>query len=207
MKPEDALEPQDAAKPQDDRIVRATEGDADELEQLIREATADLRRGLSIQPLWSRSLDVDDVLQVTYLEAFLRIRTLEQRTVTGFRTWLRRIAENNLRDAVRALGRDKRPDPRQRVTRGPEGESARTLFAAMVGECATAGGQASRAEEIERLRAAISQLPPAYRTVIEEVDLAERSVAEVARDLERSEGATHMLRSRARDRLRELLIR
>ncbi len=188
-------------------IDSAVAGEAELLERLLREAEPELRRGLRVDPVWSRSLDVDDVLQVTWLEAFLRIGGLEQRTWPGFCAWLRRIAENNLVDAVRALERDKRPDPRRRDTRGPQGESTRTLLMAIAGEQATAGSQAALAEEVARMRAAITRLPKSYRTVIEEMDLAEVPVREMAERLGRSTGAVHMLRSRAHDRLRELLLR
>lgn len=194
----------------DDRstaIERAVLGDAEVLEQLLHEAAPEIRNRVRIDPVWNRSLDVEDVLQVTWLEAFLRIGALEQRTWPGFLAWLRRIAENNLVDAVRALERGKRPDPRERHTHGPDGQSARTLLMSIAGEGVTVGSQAALAEELERMRAAIARLPRSYRTVIEEMDLAEVPVAEMAERLGKSTGAVHMLRSRAHDRLRELLVR
>ena len=63
------------------------------------------------------------------------------------------------------------------------------------------------AEEVVRMRAAIARLPKSYRVVVEEMDLAEVPVQEMAARLGKSAGAVHMLRSRAHDRLRELLAR
>ena len=189
----------------DERVSRAVAGDLDVLDELLREAAPAVRAGLSIDPLWSRSFDRDDVLQVSFLEAYLRIRTLRILTRSGFRSWLARIAANNLRDAVRGLEREKRPDARRRVTRGPEGQSARTLLASILDETPTASGQVARREEVARLRAVIERLPESYRHVIEAVDLEERPVADVAVELGRRVGAVHMLRSRAHDRLRQLL--
>ncbi len=189
----------------DDRVERAVQGDLDALEELLREVTPAIAASLSIDPLWSRSFDVDDVLQVSYLEAYLRIPALQNATLRGFQVWLKRIAGNNLKDAIRALERDKRPDARQRVTQGPEGQSARTLLLSVTGRDATAGGQLAEREEIARLRSAISDLPDSYRRVVEGVDLDERPIREVADELQRSVGAVHMLRSRAHDRLREQL--
>ncbi len=54
-------------------------------------------------------------MQVAYLEAFLHIDQLTARDSASFLTWLTRIAENALRDAVRGLSRQKRPDPARRV--------------------------------------------------------------------------------------------
>jgi RNA polymerase sigma-70 factor (ECF subfamily) len=192
--------------PDTDRIARALQGDSDALEALLREVEPELRTSLDIQPLWNRSFDIEDVLQVTYIEAFLRIQSLEQNTLTGFKSWLRRIADHNMKDAVRALNRNKRPDARKRVTQGPAGESSRTLLNAIIGgKQRTAGSALSEREEIVRLHEAIRKLPRTYRKVVEEVELAERTVAEVAEEMSKSSGAVHMIRSRARDRLQELL--
>ncbi|HEY3242379.1 MAG TPA: sigma-70 family RNA polymerase sigma factor, partial [Phycisphaerae bacterium] len=60
--------------------------------------------------------------------------------------------------------------------------------------------------EISReMAAAIGKLPADYAKVVRMYDLEGRSVAEVAAAVGRSEGAVYMLRSRAHDRLRELL--
>ena len=186
-------------------VSAAAAGDADQLERLLHEAVPALRRQLSIAPGLRRSLAVEDVIQVTMLEAFLRIRSLEERTLAGFHGWLRRLAEHNLTDAIRALERKKRPGHRDRVTQGGAGESSRTLLAALADPRATAGSAAVLAEAVERLHAAIAMLPASYREVIKAADLAERPVTDVAAQMQRSVGAVHMLRARAHDRLRELL--
>ena len=93
------------------------------------------------------------------------------------------------------------------MTQAPGGESARTLLLAVAGGDGTAGGRAALEEELGRLRSAIRKLPASYRTVVEEMDLAERPVAEVAEAMGRSRGAVHLLRSRAHDRLGELMRR
>ncbi len=193
-------------EPEDARVVRATERDGDALEELLREFGPAIGRELAIDRRWQSSLDAEDVMQVTYLDAYLRVAMLRSRTTNSFRGWLARIAENNLRDALRALQRDKRPDGggRRRATRGG-GSSAETLMGNLLDSDPTAGSVAAGREAVSRLRAALERLPASYRRVVDEVDLAERPVAEVAAELEKSPGAVHMLRSRAHDRLRELL--
>ncbi|NET51613.1 MAG: hypothetical protein F6K09_23750, partial [Merismopedia sp. SIO2A8] len=57
---------------------------------------------------------------------------------------------------------------------------------------AAAAGEAHTA--IDR---AIAQLPPDYAQVIRDLDLAGKSVDEVASAMGRSKGAVHMLRARA----------
>lgn len=190
---------------EDARVRRAIEGDRDALEALLRELEPELRAGVSIQPLWSRSLEIEDVLQVSFLEAFLRIGSLRTATRAGLLAWTRRLVDNNLRDAIRGLEADKRPDARRRVTRGGQGESARTLLSRIGAEAASASGVAARAEDVELLNSAIAKLPPSYRLVVRRLDLEEADVSAVAEELGRSRGAVHLLRSRAHDRLREIL--
>jgi RNA polymerase sigma-70 factor (ECF subfamily) len=188
-----------------EQIARAAEGEKKELELLLRQLEPELRAGLTISAPWRRSLDPDDVLQVSYLETFLRISTLRDRTPSGLQAWMRRLVQNNLKDAIRALERDKRPDAKRRVTVGQSGQSARTLLGMIAADAPTAGLRASLKEQVSDLQGAILRLPASYRTVVQSVDLEERSVAEVAKELGRSQGAVHLLRSRAHDRLAELL--
>jgi RNA polymerase sigma factor (sigma-70 family) len=197
---------QDPTPPTGDALVaRAVDGDAEALEELLRRVGPRVRAALAIAPERRRDLDAADVMQVTYLEAYLRIRGLRARTEAGFATWLRTVAENNLRDAVRGLERRKRAAPGGRVTRGAEGEGARTLLAELATSTTTAGGLAARREAADLLRAAVAKLPRSYREVVERCDLEERDVRAVAAERGSSPGAVHMLRSRAHDRLRELL--
>lgn len=200
------MEP-DGVHPDDPEVVRAVQGEVDALEALLEAAGPRLRGRLDIAPRWSRSLEVDDVLQVTFTEAFLRIQTLRGRSRPAFDAWIGRIAENNLNDAVRALDRDKRPDARRRVTAGDAGESSRTLLARVAPTGTGEATRLARSEEVALVQRAVARLPRSYRDVITALDLEERSVAEVAEALGRSHGAIHMLHSRALDRLRELVAR
>ena len=199
------MAPEDSTN--DPRIAAAVGGDTDALQELLAESVPWLAPKLSIASKWSRAISREDVIQVTFLEAYLRIRTLREPKFASFRAWLARIAENNLRDAIRDLGRDKRPESRGRLTSGADGESSRTLLARMQSDGTSLESRLDAAAEIERLHAAIGELPESYAFVVRAYDLEERSVAEIAAELGRSPGAIHMLHSRALDRLRELLAR
>ncbi|MEO0480484.1 MAG: sigma-70 family RNA polymerase sigma factor [Planctomycetota bacterium] len=189
----------------DERVARAIAGNPDALEALLRAHEPTVRARLQIAPKWVRSIDVDDVLQVAWLEAYLRIQGLRSASEASFVAWLSRIAENNLIDAVRSLESGRRPDANCRVTHIASGESARTLLQQVAGDDATAGSHASLTEEVTRLRAAIARMPVSYRQVVELMDLEQLTVDEVAAKMSRSPGAVHMLRARAHDRLAELL--
>ena len=61
------------------------------------------------------------------------------------------------------------------------------------------------AESFDRLREAIAKLPEHYRTVVEQYDLQQRTIEQVATLLGKTVGATFMIRSRAHRRLAEML--
>ena len=191
--------------PVDPTVERASQGDADALEELLRAHGPVVQARLSINERWRRLLEPADVMQVTYLEAFLRVGALRARDASGFEAWLERIARNNLNDAVRALGRDKRPDGAHRITHGASANTERTLLDRLARETRSITRVASARESVEHLRVALERLPETYQHVVRTCDLEERPVSEVAEELGRSSGAVHMLRARAHDRLRELL--
>src|SRR5437868_1238158 len=97
----------------DELLSRAVRGDLPALNNLLRTHGPRVRAGLNgkLERQWQSVLDLDDVMQVTYLEAFLRIDHFRSGQSAAFLTWLRQIAENNLRDAIKELKREKRPPP------------------------------------------------------------------------------------------------
>lgn len=144
-------------------------------------------------------------MQVTYLEAFLRITHLAATDAGQFVAWLRRIAENNLRDAVRILEADKRPNPSKRVTAGRGSDSSFALLEMLAVQSQTPSRVAANDEAVTWLNRALGDLPPDYEKVVRQYDLEGRPVEEVARALNRTAGAVYMLRARAHDRLQELM--
>src|SRR6185503_11950428 len=103
----------------DDELIKlARHGDRRALGSLLERHGPLVRAALQgkIAPQWRATLSEDDVMQVAYLEAVLHIDRFEPGNGAAFQAWLRRIAENNLRDAVRGLEADKRPNPAKRVT-------------------------------------------------------------------------------------------
>src|SRR5262245_5710378 len=86
-------------------LHRAVGGDEDALTKLLAEHGPRVERTLSIARQWRSVLEPADVMQVTYLEAFLQIPRFDLRRSEPFEAWLGRIATNNLRDALRGLQR------------------------------------------------------------------------------------------------------
>lgn len=188
-----------------ERLKRAVAGDADALTALLHEHGPRVERALRIEPAWQAVLEPADVMQVTYLEAFMRIGQFNADKPEAFEAWLRRIAENNLKDAVRGLMRQKRPQPRDRV-RPETGENSIAGLAELLGVTVTTPSMNVRKEEaMQVLSEAIDALPVDYAAAVRLYDLEGRSADDVAKELGRSPGAVYMLRARAHERLRGLL--
>jgi RNA polymerase sigma-70 factor, ECF subfamily len=187
------------------RVRAAVAGDADAMTELLGEHGPDVERSLSIAREWRSVLEPADVMQVTYLEAFLEVKRYDPDLAPPFRAWLQRIAENNLRDAIRGLQRRKRPQPANRIESPPTVDSTWELYAHLGVTTTTPSRYVTAQERLEHLDAALEALPDDYGQVVRLYDLQGLPIAEVARRMERSVGAVHMLRARAHDRLREML--
>lgn len=187
-------------------VQAAVAGDTQAIRTLLEQHGPVVRNEIDTQigDRWRSLIDADDVMQVTYLETFLHIPRFSGRDSRSFLGWLRRIAQNNLRDAIRELSRAKRPESGNRVGQTSE-ESFVALAEVLAQTSMTPSRHMARAEAASVLSSTLERLPPDYRTVITLYDLQGRSVQEVAHEMKRSPGAVHMMRARAHDRMRELL--
>jgi RNA polymerase sigma-70 factor, ECF subfamily len=188
-------------------LQKAVEGDAAALRALLEHFGPEVRRRITsqIDKRWRASLDEDDVMQVAYLEAFLHIDQLTARDSVSFLAWLTRIAENALRDAIRGLSRQKRPDPARRLVAVAGDDSCIALLECLGVTTTTPSRQAARHDAAALLENAVAGLPEDYKTAVRLCDLEGRPTAEVAVGMGRSVGAVCMLRARAHDRLRQVL--
>jgi DNA-directed RNA polymerase specialized sigma24 family protein len=103
-----------------EQIAKAISGDRPALQELLLVHTPHLSRHIAIRlPASTRGLlDVEDVLGATFLQAFRNIGTLRRASERSFSAWLTTIAENQLRDILRTLQRQKRGGDYRRL-RGP----------------------------------------------------------------------------------------
>lgn len=183
------------------RAAAAVRGDAAVLGELLREFGPLVREQLSIDARWRSVLDPDDVMQVTYLEAFLKIHEWTPGGPGTLVAWLQRIAHHNLLDAVRGLEAQKRPPP----VRQAAADSAVQLLDALGVTSSTPSRVAAGAELTTVLERALQALPADYASVIQLYDLQGLPIADVSSRMHRTAGAVHMLRARAHDLLRDLL--
>lgn len=190
--------------PDDALVSAARAGDSDAITELLRRHGPAVEAALRVDPVWRALIEPADVMQITYLEAFLQMERYDPQRGVGFRAWLARLAENNLRDAIRGLQAAKRPSP-LRQARPRSEDSVQGLLAELAAESATPSRSVARRELHGLLDAALGCLPQNYGEVIRLYDLEQRPIEEVAARLGRSPAAVHMLRARAHDRLREQL--
>ena len=197
----------DDARRELDLVAAAVGGDEDALTELLNTFGTIVRDRLKgkIGQQWKSSLDEDDVMQVSYLEAFLLIQQFKPRGPGSFLAWLSQVAENNLRDALRGLQAAKRPNPKNRV-QVTGGTDSYVGLVEMLGTTeATPSRAAAKDEAASLLEVALGALPPDYERVVRLYDLEGQSAGEVAEQLGRSQGAIYMLRARAHDRLKSNL--
>lgn len=191
-------------------VEQAVGGDEEALTELLETYGTIVRERLKgkIGQQWRSAIDEDDVMQVTYLEAFLLINQFRYRGAGSFVAWLSQVAENNLRDALRGLQAAKRPNPMRKVTVARD-RSSQDSFVALVellGSTESTPSRAAAAGEAQQfIESALATLPPDYERVVRLYDLEGQSASDVAGQLGRSTGAIYMLRARAHERLRRSL--
>ena len=193
--------------PEEQVLVQAINGDQDALSSLLRRYGPAARASLNgkIPRNWRSVLSEDDVMQVTYLSAFLHIDQFRSTDCGAFVVWLKRIACNNLQNAIKGLAAGKRVGSRRQVPGLTECDSSVALFDTLVGPDSTPSRRAGRREIQATMTDAISRLPEAYQQVVRLCDLEGLSAKEAATIMGRSEGAVYMLRARAHAQLREVL--
>jgi RNA polymerase sigma-70 factor (ECF subfamily) len=104
----------------------------------------------------------DDVFQNTFVQVFLKIRQYEPGRPA--RPWLYAIATNQAIDALRRKNR--RADRRADAAAPDEDGEVRPLFELLPTTADGPADQADRAEQRERVRAAVGRLPELLRQVV-----------------------------------------
>ncbi|HEY6564847.1 MAG TPA: RNA polymerase sigma factor [Pirellulaceae bacterium] len=200
-------DPLEVEAEEEERVRGAVAGDRDSLTALLKHYGPPLQERLrnEIGGRWPSRLDAEDVLQVTFLECFLRIHTFEHRGPGSFQAWISRIGRHNLLDAIRSLERATEIPQGQRVTFRNQAESSLALVELLGVTSETPSRHVSAQETHERLREAVARLPRDYGQVLTLYDLESQSMDEVANRMGRTAGAVYMLRARALDYLRETL--
>lgn len=174
-------------------VSRARAGDQDAFRRLFEK----YQRRLSLfihYRLGERlrdSLEVDDVIQETFLEAARDLPRFEYRAPDSFFRWLASIARHAVEDAARRESRRKRDGGRrvvpEDVTLADSLTPSRILF---------------QSERVRTLMRKLDELPPQYRDVIVLAKLEGLAPSEIAERLGKPKDAIALLLHRALKRFR-----
>jgi RNA polymerase sigma-70 factor (ECF subfamily) len=144
--------------------------------------------------------DAQDVLQDTLIAAYRALKTVEH--PEALRSWIYRVASN----ACLMMRRRGKHEPERELSleelmpAGPDGPRAEIPDPAELPD-----SELARTEVVERVRAAIGDLPPSLRIVLVMRDMEGLSTQEVGEALGIGESAVKMRLHRARLHLRRLL--
>jgi RNA polymerase sigma-70 factor (ECF subfamily) len=192
-------------------IKRAASGERAALERLLLDHFTTLSAHITkrIPPSLQSIVGVDDLVQSTFTNVFQSIEKYEVRKDATFLSWLLAIADNQLRDTIRAHRCQKRGGDRTRVhnVSAEEQSSEVQLLDILVGPDHTPSGSAARREGMQAIRTAMNELTEEYRRAIELRYFDGYSVEETAVLMGRTTGAIRGLVDRARKQLRETLGR
>ena len=151
-------------------------------------------------------IDPSDVVQTTLLEAHAKYEQFSGDDA-GLFAWLRQALANNLRDAWRALRREKRDLAREQSLEVALDASSMRLASWLASDQSSPSRQAVRHEDLLHLTDALTQLPESQREAIVLHHLQGWSLAETARQFDRTDAAVAGLLHRGLKRLREIMQR
>lgn len=152
----------------------------------------------------------EDILQEVYVQVFRQIGQFEPRGPGAFLAWVETIADHKVTDAQRAARRVRRDVQREAPPPAalPGGSGSYCyLLEHIYRDSATPSRVARRQEAVGLLLSCVANLHESYRQVIELRFLQGLPLSEVARRLQRTEGAVVALTQRALAALRAAMDR
>ena len=192
-------------------LDKAASGDTTALPQLLLEHYDQLSEHIAsrIPTSLQGVVSADDIIQQALIKAIREIGHFTPQADQSFHAWLKTIAENCTKDAIRRLKSAKRGgNHRQIQTHALEqGSSVADLVDLLSAGSHTPSGSAARHEAVAAVQHAINSLPEDYRQAVELRLLAGKSLEETANIMGRSPRAVQGLVDRARKKMRAELGR
>jgi len=154
-------------------------------------------------------VEASDVVQEALIDAVSHFDSFRYQGPGSFRRWLARILQNRLRMTIRFHLQRKKRSPRRevpiRTAESTSGTSSRLGGVTLEARIASPESVAAVRERREIIEKTLRDLPSDYREVIRLVKLEEKSLANAAEKLGRSENAVKKLLARALLRYGEAL--
>ncbi len=192
-------------------IAGATSGDGVALERLLLTCYDRLARniGSKLPASVQQIVDVDDILQQTFLQVFRDIRNFEPHAGRSFFNWVKTIAENRLLDTIKGLKRKKRGGDHHRVREVKDGQtsSIKDLVEMMSADGRSPSRSFARHEAMQAVQIGLASLPEDQREAIRLRFLCGKSLEEVAVAMGRTKGAVRGLIHRGKQGLHDAMGR
>ncbi len=192
-------------------VEQACAGDRVALERLLishaDQLTAHIARGVPTRV--QRQVAVEDVVQDTLTQAFLKIHRLREKTPRAFAAWLLAIGDMTLIDVVRRETAQARGGQlrRRELTNNSVTGSVMDLLENLPGEAATASRIVAREEGIAALQVAIAGLPDDQRQAVQLHLLQGKTLRETSVAMQRTTAAIRSLVHRAKHNLAQAMGR
>ncbi|MBC7816793.1 MAG: sigma-70 family RNA polymerase sigma factor [Planctomycetaceae bacterium] len=152
-------------------------------------------------------LDSSGIVQQTLMDAFAKREQFRGSTEAELAGWLRQILKHNLADALRDQRRDKRDVRRERSLEDEIDASFSRTHEWLAAVQSSPSQRAAKQEDVLRLSEVISKLPEAQREAVVLHHLQGWSLADVAKQIGKSEAAVAGLLFRGLKTLHSLLSR
>lgn len=161
---------------------------------------------MQVEGRYQAKFDPSDVVQQTMLEAVRAWDDFRGQTDAERAAWLRQILAHVLLREIRRFAGTKRRDLKREISLEQSlAESSLRLGAVLAASGSSPSARLDRQEQELRLADALARLPDDYRQVILLRNVEGLSHEEVARRMDRGQGAVRMLWVRALARLRDEL--
>jgi RNA polymerase sigma-70 factor, ECF subfamily len=191
-------------------VAAAVAGDRGALERLLLAHYDELaqRVAAKLPARLQATQAVEDILQVTFSQAFRDIGRFEPRAEGSFGKWLAKIAENRLVDAIKQHDCEKRGGGMRQVANAGENDSrVLSLWDWLAAEEDSPSSVVARDEALAALQVALASLPADQQEAIRLTHLDCKSVAEVAAAMGKTEGAVRGLVHRGKQQLQAVMGR
>jgi RNA polymerase sigma-70 factor, ECF subfamily len=191
-------------------VAAAVAGDRVALEQLLLAHYDHLERQISskLPPRLQSTQAVEDILQLTFLQAFRDIGRFQPQVGATLGDWLARIADNRLCDAIRHHDRKKHGGDLRQIEEAPRDDSRiLSLWDWIAAADASPGSVAARSEALHALQIALAALPPDQHEAIRLRLLEGKSLEEAAAAMGRTPDAVRGLVHRGKQGLQEAMGR
>lgn len=189
---------------QDELLAAAMNGQPATLQQLLLKnydsLAAHLRPRIPAQ--LQATVDVEDILQVTFIHVFRDFSTFRGNDASAFQAWMRVIADARLVDAIRTATRKKRGGEHSPVSAV---QSFLDLLDLLSDRERSPSQQAAVHEAVDALQYAVAGLPEDQQEVIWLRYIENLTLEEVAHTVGRTEDAVRGLLHRGKAALKKVM--